>query len=171
MGKLDEMEDRQFIFGSLLFTATRLDTLLERELKEFDITSKQWMLSIIIDNLFDSAPTMKDVAKEMGSSHQNVKQVALKLEQKGLLKMQKDKKDARVTRLNMTEESLEFWAKTQPKGTAFVQDVFRNISADELQEVRNVMRKIMGNLVKMEKDKGGPQLGPERTSGDDALRP
>ncbi|MBK5246460.1 MAG: winged helix DNA-binding protein [Peptostreptococcaceae bacterium] len=150
MGKLEEMEDRQFIFGSLLFTANRMDTLLERELKEFDITSKQWMLSIIIDNLFDSPPTLKDVAKEMGSSHQNVKQVALKLEQKGLLKMQKDKKDARVTRLNMTDESYQFWAKTQPKGTAFVEEVFENITKDELTEARNVMNKIMENLIKME---------------------
>src|SRR5665648_806991 len=147
------MEDKQFIFGSLLFTANRMDTLLERELKEFDITSKQWMLSIIIDNLFDSAPTLKDVAKEMGSSHQNVKQVALKLEQKGLLKMQKDKKDARMTRLNMTEESYQFWAKTQPKGTAFVEEVFENITKNELLEARNVMNKIMGNLIKMEKGK------------------
>ena len=151
MSKLEEMEDRQFIFGALLFTANRMDTLLERELKEFDITSKQWMLSIIIDNLFDSPPTLKDVAKEMGSSHQNVKQVALKLEQKGLLKMQKDKKDARVTRLNMTDESYQFWAKTQPKGTAFVEEVFENITKDELTEARNVMNKIMENLIKMEK--------------------
>jgi len=151
LSKLEEMEDRQFIFGALLFTANRMDTLLERELKEFDITSKQWMLSIIIDNLFDSAPTLKDVAKEMGSSHQNVKQVALKLEQKGLLKMQKDKKDARVTRLNMTDESYQFWAKTQPKGTAFVEEVFENITKDELTEARNVMNKIMENLIKMEK--------------------
>ena len=150
MGKLEEMEDKQFIFGSLLFTANRMDTLLERELKEFDITSKQWMLSIIIDNLFDEAPTMKDVAKEMGSSHQNVKQVALKLEQKGLLKLQKDKKDARVTRLNITDESYQFWAKTQPKGAAFVEKVFENITKEELIEARNVMTKMMGNLIKME---------------------
>jgi len=151
--KLEKMDDKQFIFGSLLFTANRMDTLLERELKEFDITSKQWMLSIIIDNLFNEAPTMKDVAKEMGSSHQNVKQVALKLEKKGLLKMTKDKKDARVTRLNMTDESYQFCAKTQPKGTAFVEEVFENITKDELTEARNVMNKIMGNLIKMENSK------------------
>jgi len=164
--KLDEMEDRQFIFGSLLFAANRMDTLLERELKEFDITSKQWMMSIIIENLFDEPPTMKDVANEMGSSHQNVKQLALKLEQKGLLKMKKDEKDARVTRLNMTDESYQFWAKTQPKGTAFVDEVFENISKDELMAARNVMNKIMGNLIKMEKEKGATQQGHEGTRGE-----
>lgn len=165
MKKLEKMDDRQFIFGSLLFTANRMDTLLERELKEFDITSKQWMLSIIIDNVFDEAPTMKDVARKMGSSHQNVKQVALKLEQKGLLKMSKDKKDARVTRLNMTDESCQFWAKTQPKGKAFIEDAFENITKDELAEARNVMNKIMENLIKMEKDKGASQPETESTRG------
>ncbi len=154
MSKLEEMEDRQFIFGALLFSANRMDTLLERELKEFDVTSKQWMMSIIIDNLFDEAPTMKDVANEMGSSHQNVKQLALKLEQKGLLKMKKDEKDARVTRLNLTNESYQFWEKTQPKGTAFVEEVFANITNEELMEARNVINKIMGNLYRMEKEKG-----------------
>ncbi len=154
MNKLEEMEDRQFIFGALLFTANRMDTQLERELKEFDVTSKQWMMSIIIENLFDAAPTIKEVANEMGSSHQNVKQLALKLEQKGLLKMKKDEKDARVTRLNMTDESYAFWRKTQPKGTAFVDEVFENITKEELMETRNVMNKIMENLIIMDKKKG-----------------
>ena len=146
MGKLEEMDDRQFIFGSLLFTANRMDTMLERELKEFDITSKQWMMSIIIENLFDEAPTMKAVANEMGTSHQNVKQLALKLEQKGLLKMAKDPKDARVTRLKLTDESDQFWARTQPKGAAFIDEVFKNITKDELLDLRNVMNKIMENI-------------------------
>lgn len=154
MEKLKEMRDEQYIFGALLFAANRMDTLLERELKEFDVTAKQWMLSIIIDNLFDHSPTIKEAAKEMGSSHQNIKQVALKLEQKGLLKLEKDKKDARITRLEMTDESNQFWEKTQPKGTQFVEAVFENITAEEMTGARNALDKIMDNLIKMEKSKG-----------------
>jgi len=148
--KLEQMGDEQFIFGALLIGANRMDTLLERALKEFDITSKQWMLSIVIDNLFGEAPTIKEAAREMGSSHQNVKQLALKLEQKGLLRLEKDKCDARVTRLKMPPESAAFWNKTQPKGTAFMDAVFGGITKEELAAARGVLNKIAANLADME---------------------
>lgn len=153
MSKLDKMEDSQFIFGSILVVANRMDTLLERELNNYDITTKQWFLSVVIDNLFDTSPTIKEAAKEMGSSHQNVKQVALKLEQKGLLKLEKDKKDARVTRLRLTDESYAFWAKTEGKGLAFMQAVFKNIEKDELSKARAVIQKMLSNLIDIENGK------------------
>jgi MarR family transcriptional regulator for hemolysin len=140
----------QYIFGSLLTIANRMDTLLERDLKEFGVTSKQWFLSVIIDNLFDNPPTMKEVAKEMGSSHQNIKQVALKLQEKDLLKIEKDEKDARVSRLKMTEQSHEFWKKTQPKGNIFIESVFKDIEKEELKKTADVLQKILFNLTKIE---------------------
>lgn len=149
--KEELMEDKQYIFGALLIIANRMDTLLERELKEFDVTSKQWFLSVIIDNLFLKPPTMKEVAKEIGSSHQNVKQVALKLQEKGLLKLEKDKKDARVTRLMMTAQSYEFWEKTQPKGISFTEAVFDNIEKEDLAKARAVLKKVLSNLMEIDK--------------------
>lgn len=150
MGKTDDMNDEKYIFGSLLVVANRIDTLLERELKQFDVTMKQWFLTLIIDNLFDEPPTMKEVAKQMGSSHQNVKQVALKLQEKGLLELVKDRQDARVTRLKLTEESKSFWADTIPKGTEFMQILFSMIEQKELTAARETLRKMLMNLEKLE---------------------
>jgi len=151
MDQTTQMPDKQYIFGSLLIIANRMDTLLERELRQFGVTSKQWFLSVIIDSLFTEPPTMKEVAREMGSSHQNVKQVALKLQEKNLLTLFKDKKDRRVTRIRMTNESQEFWKKTQPKGTIFTEALFEGIKKEDLQVARQVMQKIMDNLELMEK--------------------
>ena len=151
MDQTTQMPDKQYIFGSLLIIANRMDTLLERELRQFGVTSKQWFLSVIIDSLFAEPPTMKEVAREMGSSHQNVKQVALKLQEKNLLTLVKDKKDRRVTRIRMTNESQEFWKKTQPKGTIFTEALFEGIKKEDLQLARQVMQKIMNNLEHMEK--------------------
>ena len=151
MDRTTQMPDKQYIFGSLLVIANRMDTLLERELKQFGVTSKQWFLSVVIDSLFTEPPTMKEVAVEMGSSHQNVKQVALKLQEKNLLTLFKDRKDRRVTRLKMTEESHEFWEKTQPKGTLFTEALFNDIKKEDLQTTRLVLQKIMDNLELMEK--------------------
>ena len=130
--KTDKIPDEAMIFGLLLIISNKMDTLLERELQEFDVTTKQWFLSETINSLFDSPPTLKEAAYAMGSSHQNIKQVALKLQQKGLLALEKDKNDARVTRLNMTEKSLGFWKQTDIKRT------------------RDLLEKLLSNLAEIE---------------------
>ena len=150
MNKVDKMSDRQYLFGMIFIVANRVDTMLEREFKRFGITTKQWFLSVIIDNLFDIPPTMKEAAKEMGSSHQNVKQVALKLEQKGLLILEKDKRDARVTRLKLSESNYDLWDKLRGEGTAFTQALFKNIEKDELEVARRVMQKLQLNINEMD---------------------
>ncbi len=154
MIKAEQMEDKQYIFGALFTVANRMDTLLERELKEFGITTKQWFLSIIIDSLFEEPPTMKEAARESGSSHQNVKQVALKLQEKGLVSLEKDKKDSRVTRLKMTEQSNMFWEKTQPRAIEFTEDIFRDIDRNDLASARTVLQKIFYNLSERESRNG-----------------
>ena len=150
MNKLDLMKDRKFMFGAVLIVANRMDTLLERELKEYDVTAKQWFMTVVIDNSFDKAPTIKEVAREMGSSHQNVKQVALKLEQRGLLVLEKDKKDARVTRLKLTEESYKFSQIIQSKAATFTQALFDGIEDEDMSKARVTLQRMMSNLIKMD---------------------
>jgi len=144
------MKDQEFVFGSVLIIANRMDTLLERELKEYDVTAKQWLLTAVVDNSFDKPPTIKEVAREMGSSHQNVKQVALKLEQKGLLVLEKDKTDARVTRLKLTDQSYMFSQLTQSKATTFTQALFKGIEEDDMSKARAVLQKMLSNLTEMD---------------------
>lgn len=89
---------------------------------------------------------MKEVANEMGSSHQNIKQIAIKLEQKGLLILEKDKRDARMTRLKLTENGYGFWQKIKKEGTEFTRTVFKDIDKYELVVARRVMQKIILNI-------------------------
>ena len=150
MSKMDLMKDQKFVFGSIQIVANKKETLLERELKEFDITFKQWFLMVVIENTFDTPPTIKEAAKAMGSSHQNVKQVALKLEQKGLVRLEKDKKDARVTRIRLTEQSYKFSETLQSKAAIFTGNLFMGIDEDEMSKARTVLYKMMFNLAQME---------------------
>jgi len=150
MSKMDLMKDQRFVFGSIQIIANKKETLLERELKEFDITFKQWFLTVVIENTFDTPPTLKEAAKAMGSSHQNVKQVALKLEKKGLVSLEKDKKDARVTRIRLTEQSYKFAETIQAKAAIFTGNLFMGIDEDEMSKARTVLYKMMSNLAQME---------------------
>lgn len=151
MNKLDQIPNQQFIFGSLFVLANRVDTLLDRALKKFNVSSKQWFLSICVASLFDHDPSLKELAKESGSSHQNVKQVALKLQDKNLLELYKDPKDARTTRVKLSEYSNEFWKLSDQDSNEFMNQLFKDISNDELESVRKVFTKLNNNLSEMEK--------------------
>jgi len=150
LSKIESIKDRKSVFGSVQIVANKIDTLLERELKEYDITSKQWFLMVVVENAFDKPPTVKEAAKAMGSSHQNVKQVALKLEQKGLIVLEKDKKDARVTRIKLTNQSHKFSEIIQEKAANFTENLFMGIDEDEMSKARAVLHRMMSNLAKME---------------------
>ena len=157
MSKFDSMKDQKFVLGSVLVIANKMDTLLERELKEYDVTAKQWLLTAILANSFDNPPTIKEVAREMGSSHQNVKQVALKLEQRGLLVFEKDQKDARVTRLKLTDQIYEFSQLTQSKATSFTQALFKGIEKEDMTKARVVLQKMLSNLTEMDQPESESQ--------------
>lgn len=148
--KTNEISDEAMIFGLFLIISNKMNTLLEREFKEFDVTTKQWFLSETINSLFASPPTLKEVANAMGSSHQNVKQVAMKLQQKGLLLIEKDKKDARVTRLRMTKQSYDFWKRTDPKGAIFRERLFKEMDTKDISRTRNSLEKMLSNLNEIE---------------------
>ncbi|KNZ40934.1 MarR family transcriptional regulator [Acetobacterium bakii] len=149
---MDSMIDDKFIFGSVLIVSNQMDTLLGRELQEHDLTTKQWLLIIVIENSFDHDPSIKEVAKAMGSSHQNVKQVALKLEKKGFLLLEKDKNDARVLRIKLTDRINVFAKESQLKAENFTRKLFKNISKEEMTATRSLLEKMLFNLAEMEKE-------------------
>lgn len=148
--KTNKIPDEAMIFGLLLIISNKMNTLLEREFKEFDVTTTQWFLSETINSLFDSPPTLKEAANAMGSSYQNVKQVAIKLQQKGLLTLERDKKDARVTRLKMTDQSKDFWKRTDPKGAIFRERMFKEMGTNYITRIRYLLEKLLSNLVEIE---------------------
>lgn len=148
--KTNSIPDEPMIFALLLIISNKMNTLLDREFKEFNVTTKQWFLSETIKSLFDTSPTMKELASEMGSSHQNIKQVALKLQEKGLLKLEKDKKDARVTRLRLTDQSYDFWKETDPKGTVFRENMFKEMKKKDIAATRALLEKMLLNLNEIE---------------------
>ena len=150
MSKLDSMKDRKFVFGSILIVSNMIDTLLDRELKEYGLTAKQWFMTVVIENTFDSPPTIKDVARAMGSSHQNVKQIALKLQKNGLLALEKDKRDARVTRLRLTDQSQAFNESIQSKAAKFTQSLFAGAKAEDMAKTRVVLSAMVSNLIGMD---------------------
>ena len=86
----------------------------------------------------------------MGSSYQNIKQVAIKLQQKNLLKLEKDENDSRITRLRMTGRSNDFWKQTDSKGAIFREKMFKDMCPEDIKKTRDLLEKLLSNLSEIE---------------------
>jgi DNA-binding MarR family transcriptional regulator len=153
MSKLDLMKDRKLVFGAIHIVANKKETLMERQMKEFGITFKQWFLLVVIQNSFDMPPSLNEAARAMGSSHQNVKKIASILEEKGYIAFEKDLKDSRSTRIRLTEESYKLSEIIQSKAAMFTSTLFAGIDEDDMAKARVVLQAMMANLSKMEDEK------------------
>lgn len=150
MSMLDLMKDQKFVFGSIHIVANKKETLLERELKTFGITFKQWFLIVVIQNSFDKPPSLNEASKAMGSSHQNIKKIASILEEKGYIAFEKDKKDSRSKRIRLTEASYKLTEIIQAQATTFTSTLFQGITEEEMAKARKTLQTMMSNLEKME---------------------
>lgn len=148
---MDILEKRKFIFGSLFLIANKLQVIGDQYLGKEGMTTKQWLLTVVISQFHDRAPTLSEVAELMGSSRQNVKQLALKLAQKDFLKIEKDEQDARAVKLILTEKSQTFWGKRQELDDQFIKELFKSLNEEEIDVISNGFNKLFENMIKHER--------------------
>lgn len=143
-------EKQKFIFGSIFLIANKLQAIGDQYLGEDGMTTRQWFLSIMIAQFENQAPTLTEVAQVMGSSHQNVKQLALKLEKKGFIRIDKDPTDGRAIRLSLTPKCRAFWMERREKDDAFIRNLFNDIDEDELEVMQSAIKKILRKIIQNE---------------------
>lgn len=148
---MESIYKKKFIFGSLFLLANRLQVIGDKYLEKEGITTKQWLLIVMIAQFADSIPTLSEVAQIMGSSRQNVKQLALRLQEKGFVSIKKDERDSRVLRLKLTEKSTVFWEERREKDEQFIIDIFNGLSEEEIHIMCNGFNKLFGNIESIEK--------------------
>lgn len=148
---MDAIEKQMYIFGSIFLIANKLQVLGDQYLGRAGITTKQWLLTAMVSQFQNNPPTLSEVAELMGSSRQNVKQLALKLEKKGFLNMQKDEQDARALRLKLTEKSREFWEQRQKQDEQYIEEFFEGLSSEEINAIFKGFGKLFEKITELEK--------------------
>ena len=98
----------------------------------FGELSWKQVFAIVCIDMCREAPTLRELSMVMGSSHQNVKQILLKLEKKGFVTMQTDTKDRRKQRIYLTEKAREFSASHDAQSQKIVGAIFQGISQESL---------------------------------------
>ncbi|MBQ4522073.1 MAG: MarR family transcriptional regulator [Lachnospiraceae bacterium] len=132
-----------FLLGLLSAFENRFQALADNAMKE--VSWKQFF-AIICINLCKDAPTLKELAEIMGSSHQNVKQILLKLEKKDFVKITTDENDKRKQRIELTEYCREFCAKNEGMTMNFMKNLFADVSQEQLQVTIQTIIQMEDNL-------------------------
>ena len=142
-----EMDGRYALFGLLFALQNRLQAVGDTFYEE--ITCKQFFLMACMNLFQGEAPTVQDLAQVMGSSHQNVKQILNKLEQKGFLKVEPDEADRRKLRISLTEYAAITGAKYRAKEEEFMTGLFDGVAEEEAKQAFLTLSKMEENLMKM----------------------
>ena len=109
---------------------------------------KQFFEIICID-LCKESPTINELAQIMGSSHQNVKQILLKLEKKGFIDIVTDGQDKRKQRIILTDKTRLFCEEHEAGSRDVVSAIFNGISSEHIQITIRTIMQMESNLNKI----------------------
>ena len=137
------IEASYFLLGLLSAFENRFQAVADKTMEE--ISWKQFF-AIICINLCKEKPTINELAEIMGSSHQNVKQILLKLDKKGFVNIVTDEKDKRKQRIELTKYCIEFCEKNQETSSHIMKKMFTGIPEEQLQVTIQTIIQIEDNL-------------------------
>lgn len=115
------------------------DTLLA------DVSWKQ-VFTLRCVALFDKPPTLKELGEFTGSSHQNIKQILLKLEKGGFVSLEQDKSDRRKIRVILSEKAKKMYMSNTGLRDQYMAQLFDGVSKKEMEACIRLFRKLDENL-------------------------
>ncbi len=144
-----QMPPQAFLLGLLSAFDNKYQAAADKFFKE--ITWKQFF-AIICINLCKEPPTLNDLSEVMGSSHQNVKQILLKLEGKGFVSIMTDEKDKRKQRFYVTDKCRKFLEANDNQSktsSQIIAQIFEGVSEKDLAVTIETIMKMERNLEKI----------------------
>ena len=141
-----DMPPQAFLLGLLSAFDNRYQAAADAFFKE--ITWKQFFAVICI-NLCKEPPTLNELSDVMGSSHQNVKQILLKLEKKGFVTFVPDESDRRKQRILVTDACRAFLEQNDNNGQQsqyIIGRIFEGIDERSLNSTIQTIMKMERNL-------------------------
>ena len=78
----------------------------------------------------------------MATSHQNVKQIAVALQRKGMIRFVKDASDGRIKRLTATKAGLRVWQNRDVGDFAAIGEWFARLSRGEQKKLKTILGRL-----------------------------
>ena len=143
MVDFSEVPSNYYLLGLISAFENRFQAMADNMMKE--ISWKQFF-AIICINMCKEPPTLKELSDVLGSSHQNVKQILLKLEKKNFIEFQPDETDKRKQRIVLTGQCREFCEKNDEMSAAIMGKMFDSIPEQDILTTIQTIIKMEKNL-------------------------
>ena len=134
------------ILSDIFQLSNRLQVYLDKKFIEDDITAKQFIMLSVVDSFKNEHPTFTDIGEKLGSSRQNVKQLALKLEHNDFIRITLDTSDSRSKRVSLTVKGRSYWENDDIFDKSFVTSLFSKVSTTQLKNIHHSMVSITEEL-------------------------
>lgn len=147
---LQMMDHKYALFGLFFAFHNRLQAVGDSFYEE--ISCKQFFLLACMNLYQDQAPTANELARTMGCTRQNVKEILNSLEKKQLIRFEVDEGDKRKWRVYLTENALRMSDKYYEKEKSFMEYLYNGISDEEIDQAYSIISKIENNLKRMKEE-------------------
>lgn len=147
---LNMIDAKYALFGFFFAFHNRLQTAGDAFYEE--ITCKQFFLLACMNLFNDTAPTANDLAKVMGCSRQNVKEILTSLEKKELVSFAPCETDKRKRIVVLTEKAEKLAAKYREKETEFLTRLYDGVTDQEIKNAYVFLSKLEDNLKMFNKE-------------------
>lgn len=146
---LQQMDPRYALFGLFFSFSNTLQAAGDSFYEE--ITCKQFFLLACMSLFPEEAPTANELARVMGCTRQNVKEILNSLQRKGYICLEEDPIDKRKKRVYETDAIRKVAEKYREKEELFMEALYKGVSEEDIRKVYAVINHMTGNLVHMEK--------------------
>lgn len=142
--EIPHYEDEYMMFGMMFVLGNKLQTIGDSFYEE--ITSKQWLVLLMLEVFGENPPTLNELSETMGSSHQNTKQIVLKLQTKKYVELYTDEKDKRKIRIRRTPKCDELSQKYEGNEQLFMKQLFSGIDKKNVAVTLETLMQFEKNL-------------------------
>ncbi len=154
----------RFILVMFFIVEQRWRYIIEKELEADGITTKQWLMLIVIASGFKYSPSIQEVADAMSTTHQNVKQIAASMERRGFMVLERDEENKRIIRLKVTEKCHALFKKREEKDVEAMLSLFENLTDEEAKALFNIIAKMEHRADRLYNDARAERLGAKKES-------
>ena len=126
---------------STLFSVTnKLQTQGDKRLQ--DITIRQLLAIPALIHAPDGKASINHIARSMGTSKQNAKQIVDALERKGYLSVTPSAQDKRALHISITAQGQQAFGLCSERTDEFLATIFRHFSSAELETLCTLLQKL-----------------------------
>ena len=141
---LNIVNPKYALFGFFFAFNNRLQTAGDAFYEE--ITCKQFFLLACMNLFQEAPPTANDLAKIMGCSRQNVKEILTSLEKKGMVTLIPSETDKRKRIVVLTKKAEQIADKYREKETEFLERLFDGVTDEQVRSTYYFLTKLENNL-------------------------